>query len=275
MTKGQVGQRPSSIGKAVGATTTIVPFSLISSCLEVRLRRPSARIASAPKKIAKKHHHKSSTQTTLPVMASPGSEAKGKTAASTPDSSTAARCALAEGNDVPATRAVCKVLVELEELVGTADATKETLSQLSRLLYLCDVVTRGVLDRYEAVPGHQEVVEVLGQHLERARGLAVLCQKGRLARFSNSSRKALRNIDACRNNVVAFAKEQEPELAITEEVYVSGSLTCCLRTVCIMPRLLHGCYCGCCTWQAKVWEPAIFCCTTPPAAMCCAMSRHM
>lgn len=132
------------------------------------------------------------------------------------------RDVLAEGKDVaaPATSAVRKALAELEQLVGTADGTKETLSQLSGLLYVCDVVTRGALDLYEA-PGQHEGLEELGQHVERAKELAALCQKGRLARFSNSSRKALRNIDACRMSMVAFAKAHKPELAITEEVYVS------------------------------------------------------
>lgn len=155
------------------------------------------------------------------VVAPIGVEAKGQMPPSIPEIALGSRDALVEDKDVSATSTVRKALVELAQMVITADCTKETLSQLSGLLYVCDVVTRGALDCYEA-PGQHEGLEELGQHVEKAKGLAALCQKGRLVRFSNSSRKALRNIDACRMSVITFAKAHKPELAITEEVYVSG-----------------------------------------------------
>ena len=224
MALGQVGQRPSSspTGK-LGATTTIVPFSFIS-CLEVRLRRPSARIASAPKNMSKKHLISKGTPLVVDVAPISG-EAKGEMPPPIPEIPLRSLDVLVDGKEMPATSAIRIALVDLEQLVRTADGTKETLSQLSRLLYVCDVVTRGALDCYE-VPGEHKGLEELGQHLDRAKELAALCQKGRLARFSNSSRKALRNIDACRMNVVTFAKAHTPELAITEEVYVSGHRGC-------------------------------------------------
>lgn len=221
MALGQVGQRPSSspIGK-VGASTTIVPFSFMS-CLEVRLRRPSARIASAPKNMAKNHQTSKGTLTPPLVVAPTGVEVKGQVPPSIQEIALESHDVLVEDKDLPATSAIRKALVELEQLVKTADCTKETLSQLSGLLYVCDVVTRGALDCYEA-PGQHEGLEELGQHVDTAKGLAALCQKGRLVRFSNSSRKALRNIDTCRMSVITFAKAHKPELAITEDVYVSG-----------------------------------------------------
>ena len=129
-------------------------------------------------------------------------------------------CTLFE--EVPAVGAVCKTLLSVEKLVGTAKVNKD---ELEVLLELCDVVTRGFLDRCSAPCVPLERVSSLRRHVDSAKRVTALCNKGRFARFA-LGRKISRNITSVKTNVVNFATVNN--LALSGDLHVShaGRIYC-------------------------------------------------
>lgn len=103
--------------------------------------------------------------------------------------------------EMPVVSIVCKTLLSIEQLVGTAKGNRK---ELAVLLELCDVVTKGALNRWSEHPGPYEGLEALKRHVENAHRVAAMCNKGRFARLA-LSRKISRNIVTVKTNIVNFA----------------------------------------------------------------------
>ncbi|CAM9539557.1 unnamed protein product [Ectocarpus fasciculatus] len=112
-------------------------------------------------------------------------------------------CAVFE--EAPAVGLVCKTLLSLENLVFTAKGNRK---ELAVLLELCDVVTRGALNQWTMAsatgPGVSEGAAALRRHVEGAKRVAAMCNKGKIARFA-LGRKISRSIVSVKTNVVNFA----------------------------------------------------------------------
>ena len=117
--------------------------------------------------------------------------------------------------EAPAVGAVCKTLLAVEKLVSTAKVNKD---ELEVLLELCDVVTRGFLDRCTEPCVPLERVSSLRRHVDSAKRVTALCNKGRFARFA-LGRKISRNITSVKTNVVNFATVNN--LALSGDLHVS------------------------------------------------------
>lgn len=232
-------RREAAIGSAGARVSGNFPLSAISR-LETRLARQSWRITSSSEAYT---IFDTTDSTTATAEASQESTAAGEhmqinsstknatNADETSDGREVASVLMCSvgSQDAPAARALCEVLREFERLMGTAEGGEELLSQLSDILRLCVIISKDVLDRCEhssspSSSGHhheeQDLAE-LGDLVERARKVATLCQKGRIARFARNSRKASRNLDSLKEKLLFFATNHEPELAVTQEVYVS------------------------------------------------------
>lgn len=116
---------------------------------------------------------------------------------------------------IPTVSILCQTLLALEQLVETAKGNR---GELVALVELCDVVTRGVLDRCSGGSGLYAGLAALGKHVERAKVVAGLCNRGAVSRFV-LSRKIARDIAAVRSDVLAFSTVNN--LAITTAIYVS------------------------------------------------------
>lgn len=112
-------------------------------------------------------------------------------------------CAVFE--EAPAVGLVCKTLLSVERLVFTAKGNRK---ELAVLLELCDVVTRGALNQWSMAsavgPGVSEGAAALRRHVEGAKRVAAMCNKGKIARFA-LGRKISRSIVSVKTNVVNFA----------------------------------------------------------------------
>ena len=126
-------------------------------------------------------------------------------------------CALFQ--EMPGVSVVCKTLLSLERLVATAKGNKK---ELAVLLELCDVVTRGALDRWSEHPGPYEGLDALRRHVESAQRVAAMCNKGPISRFA-LSRKISRNIVTVKTNIVNFATLHN--LVLSTALHVSSSTT--------------------------------------------------
>jgi len=135
---------------------------------------------------------------------------------------------------ISTTEALCRSLVELDRLLCSVESGSVKYGQdLFPLVSLCDVVARGVLLCCEESGGsamgrYVKSLLTLRGHVERAKEVAApLCGKGRMAKLSR--RKHLRrNCEAVLESVSKFAAHHKPELATTEESYVSERESVCL-----------------------------------------------
>lgn len=123
--------------------------------------------------------------------------------------------------EVPtASRAVCETLLDVEKIVHAA---KFHRAELTSLLQLCDVVTRGILDRYTQSASPEDE----GEHLLPELQKLVSSTKKLSFKISSSTRiglrlpgKASKDIGTVKTSVISFATANN--LAVTNFIYVSS-----------------------------------------------------
>lgn len=107
-------------------------------------------------------------------------------------------------------------LLEVERLVNTA---KSSMGELTTVLQVCDVVTRGMIDRRLGLKRdtstYESQLQALQELVLRLKEVAVLlCNKGR-----SSARSILGDIATIKTKVIIFATVND--VAITDVLYVS------------------------------------------------------
>lgn len=126
---------------------------------------------------------------------------------------------------VPGIGAVCKTLLIVEGLVHTARSNKD---ELAVLLELCDVVSRGALDRCSNRSGEFHGLTALAKHVDSVKDIAERCnyKGGRLAALGRValSRKISKDIAAVRANVRDFATANN--FALNTGLHVSYTELC-------------------------------------------------
>lgn len=145
-----------------------------------------------------------------------------------------------------AARTLCEAIVELDRTVEESNSNGKQ-EQLSALVCLYDCVARGIFlycegsNREDGGGICSRSLEALRKLVENATEVnASLFGKRRsLARLSATRRKSERELQTLTEEVIAFAKQHKPELATTEDIYVSRVLF----MACICMFLAHVAFC--------------------------------
>lgn len=124
--------------------------------------------------------------------------------------------------EVPLAGAVCKTFLGLQQLVETANSNK---GELAVLCDLCDVVIKGVLTRSSNRTGLCEGFAKLQGHVEKAEGVARLCNRAGIREGIKKivlARRIRDDIASVRENVLAFSTAIN--LVLTRDLHVSISI---------------------------------------------------
>lgn len=265
-----------------------LPLTFLSR-LEVRLRGPTSKLITRPSDGEKTNNmspvdserERKEDPTSVECLGVSVSAGGGKVEGDRLSSYVREGASMAASKGVPAAaRALCEAIVELDGAVEDNNSNSSgRQGQLSALVCLYDRVARGILLHCEGFSSQEDgrggcgiSLEALRKLVEKARGVngSLFGKRRSLAKLAATRRKVERELQALTEDLQAFARQHKPELAITEDAYVSRRpFSACFAPSCVSCPAHDMCIPSCLTQQPTTTTVARSMCEPGTAVICC------